>query len=750
MTARSRTSRFPSIVWCVVALAAAQGGLAAETWQPINTGLTNLNVRAIAVDPANENVLYVGTLGGIFKSTNKGQTWAAASTGLIGTTVTGIEIVPTDSNTIYAGTSAGGIHVSTNAGSSWTQINNGLPTMSVNAVGVRRDLPTTLYAGMNTFGIGWSVDAGGTWQPSGVTGTARQFAVDPLAPATAYASTMAGVMKTTDGGGSWSSASVGLPGPSIFDIAADTRVSGVVFCGPLSNRVYKSTNGGSSWAFSGTGIAVGATAVAVYVTVPIGSSAAVYAGTDSNGVYRSIDGGATWQRIISGLTNLSSNLGALTGSRSNPRDVYVGTPSGVFHLTAAPLCGNGALEEGEPCDDGNTANGDCCSSTCQFEAAASTCNDGSVCTSNDACDGAGVCVGGSSLDCDDGNICTTDTCDSSAGCGHTDNTDVCDDGNACTFSDSCSGGTCGGLTVTCDDGNACTTDSCDPASGCVHTNNTAACDDGNACTSGDTCGGGTCQGGAAVTCDDGNVCTTDSCDSATGCVYTNNTAACDDGNACTSDDTCGGGGCHGGLTITCNDDNACTTDSCDPASGCVYTNNTAACDDGNACTTGDTCGGGTCDGGATVTCEDDNECTTDTCNPGTGCQHEAIPGCGGECAILPLTPADGSSFQVGGASRGAANRSIPTFTWSSTCTMRYRIEFSNSPAFQRPALFAFPAQGIAGTSFTPNYGNWTAISNLAKNRGGTGTVYWRVVGDGSGGHYQSAASSLQIESSSRR
>src|SRR6185295_15808003 len=32
-----------------------------------------------------------------------------------------------------------------------------------------------------------------------------------------------------------------------------------------------------------------------------------------------------------------------------------------------PCCGNGIVEEGEQCDDGNTASGDGCSSTCQTE-----------------------------------------------------------------------------------------------------------------------------------------------------------------------------------------------------------------------------------------------------------------------------------------------------------------------------------------------------------------------------------------------
>jgi len=34
---------------------------------------------------------------------------------------------------------------------------------------------------------------------------------------------------------------------------------------------------------------------------------------------------------------------------------------------AAPVCGNGAVEAGEQCDDGNTASGDGCSATCRIE-----------------------------------------------------------------------------------------------------------------------------------------------------------------------------------------------------------------------------------------------------------------------------------------------------------------------------------------------------------------------------------------------
>ena len=41
---------------------------------------------------------------------------------------------------------------------------------------------------------------------------------------------------------------------------------------------------------------------------------------------------------------------------------------------AHAVCGDGTLDGGELCDDGNTNDGDCCSSSCQFEPLASPCD----------------------------------------------------------------------------------------------------------------------------------------------------------------------------------------------------------------------------------------------------------------------------------------------------------------------------------------------------------------------------------------
>ncbi|NUN14542.1 MAG: lamin tail domain-containing protein, partial [Myxococcales bacterium] len=211
---------------------------------------------------------------------------------------------------------------------------------------------------------------------------------------------------------------------------------------------------------------------------------------------------------------------------------------------------------------------------------------------------APACIPGTPLQCADAFDCTTDTCNPIAGCQYAVNHTTCSDGNFCNGSEICVVGTgCqDGPDLVCNDNNACTADSCDSATGCVFTS-------------------------IEATCVDGNLCTDDSCNPASGCVFTNNTVPCDDANACTTGDTCGGGACVPGGPTPCDDSNVCTTDSCDPTSGCINANNTIACSDGNACTANDTCGAGACVPGAAVNCDDSNVCTDDSCDPAIGCVY---------------------------------------------------------------------------------------------------------------------------------
>lgn len=100
--------------------------------------------------------------------------------------------------------------------------------------------------------------------------------------------------------------------------------------------------------------------------------------------------------------------------------LVIGTASPGGCEPGAKLCGNGLLDAGEECDDGNSSDGDCCDADCQYETAGDPCSDDDACSDGDACDGTGTCVSGGPLDCDDGNACTTDSCDAIGGCANDD------------------------------------------------------------------------------------------------------------------------------------------------------------------------------------------------------------------------------------------------------------------------------------------------------------------------------------------
>jgi len=330
----------------------------------------------------------------------------------------------------------------------------------------------------------------------------------------------------------------------------------------------------------------------------------------------------------------------------------------IFQADTVP-CGNGVLDLGEQCDDGNLTAGDGCDSICRIEPCYDCAGQPSMCSPSPP---GGACDDG--LFCNGTDTCAADGCTIHAG-------DPCTGGSECMNACDENLDTClaaQGAPCT-DDGNQCTFDQCDGLGSCTHPDKFFdPCDDGLFCTGFDECFGGSCQfhdgdpcqfnqcantcNEAAASCDptaagtpcfdDFNVCTSDQCDGSGFCVHPpvpSGTSCPNDGQVCTADQCDGAGVCrHPPLpagTSCPNDGNDCTDDACNGAGVCAHPSlpDGTACDDANACTQTDSCENGFCAGSDPVVCMAPLCRSAGTCDPSTGmcsaCPDGYTPGAGG-------------------------------------------------------------------------------------------------------------------------
>ena len=254
----------------------------------------------------------------------------------------------------------------------------------------------------------------------------------------------------------------------------------------------------------------------------------------------------------------------------------------------AAVCGDGVIDAGEVCDDGNTMVDDGCGATCQTEDGWDCMGAPSTCTS--VC-GDGKVVGAEA--CDDMNTADGDGC--SAMCAE-------EAGYACNGEPSVCAPVCGdGTTIapeTCDDMNTATGDGCDDS--CLVEAGYMCTGDPSVCTT--TCGDGVVAG--AETCDDGNTTAGDGCD---------DMCATEMGYDCMGDPSVCAPVCGDGMIIApeaCDDMNTANGDGCDQ--GCVVEAGWVCDNTTPPSVCNQNCGNGTIDMGEQ--CDDGNVVNGDRCD----------------------------------------------------------------------------------------------------------------------------------------
>ena len=273
----------------IIYIGSASGGVWKTTndgasWQPLTDGQCSLNTGAVAIDPANPRVIYVGTgepnqsIGcGLLRSSDDGQTWTQlggsqfANAAIIRIVIDPSTAGSPDRTTIFVGSTIG-IFRSTNGGQTLQRL-----TLQGGDIWMDPRSSNILYAAMRPGGtaasISKSTDSGSTWTTLG-GGLPASFgytslAIDSRAPDTIYAvlsdpagNSMVGFYKTVDGGQTWTQLSRTSSSPLCNQptvsamvacrqcwynqlLALDPIVPNTLYFGEI--LLYRSTDGGANW-----------------------------------------------------------------------------------------------------------------------------------------------------------------------------------------------------------------------------------------------------------------------------------------------------------------------------------------------------------------------------------------------------------------------------------------------------------------------------------------------------------------------
>lgn len=277
----------------------------AGVWEDQGPGNIGARINKIAINPNNENEIYLGyARGGLYKTTDGGLTWNDMFKEFSYLSISHIEIDPNNTNTVYIGTGdenishypaiGNGVYKSTDGGISWTHLGLG-ETGIISKVSVSHQDENTLYASAmgipfektDDRGVYKSIDGGSNWEQILFVNDSTGIIDMVVAPDNSDIIYAAGwnrlrsnnvsrvsgpdakIWKTTDGGDNWDMMETGLPegefvriGLTMFGDDGQTVFANYSasspndFCGSTGINfygLYKTSDGGNSWSRTDAG-----------------------------------------------------------------------------------------------------------------------------------------------------------------------------------------------------------------------------------------------------------------------------------------------------------------------------------------------------------------------------------------------------------------------------------------------------------------------------------------------------------------
>lgn len=277
---------------------------AGDDWKKIESPTMPVNIDSLAIDPDDVNMIYAGTFWRPYKSIDGGKNWKLISNGMIDDSdVFAIEIDSRNSSHIIA-SACSGIYESQNKGELWRKV-NGIPSQSRRTRDILQNpgLPSAIYAA-TTEGFWMTADSGRSWSLT----TQRELeinsiAVSPEEPNKIYIGTNNyGVMVSSDGGKNFAQTNGNFSSRLTYSITPDVE---------RSNRLYATT---------------------------------INTATGGGFIFISDDSGQTWVPAVKNIAINRVIPYTLLQDQTNPNTIYLATNLGMYSSADrgnswAPLAG---------------------------------------------------------------------------------------------------------------------------------------------------------------------------------------------------------------------------------------------------------------------------------------------------------------------------------------------------------------------------------------------------------------------------
>ena len=286
--------------------------------------LEGTNVRCLAADPHNRNVVYAGTQGnGMLCSEDRGKTWQPS--GMEGHLVKAIAVSPAEPGLIVAGTKPPGLFVSQDGGQNWSELVSFRKmrrwfwfspaerpfTAYIQGIALSPTDPKVIVAGIEAGAVVRSTDGGKTWQDhrKGALRDCHSIRFHTTNGDWVYegGGTGAGAAFSRDGGNTWTQMRQGLDRHYGWATAADPARHDIWYVslspGPMkahsadNAQAYIFRSMGGAWEKLTGGLPQPLDYMPYALLTDRDAPGHLYAGLSNGDIWHTMDYGDHWQQL---------------------------------------------------------------------------------------------------------------------------------------------------------------------------------------------------------------------------------------------------------------------------------------------------------------------------------------------------------------------------------------------------------------------------------------------------------------------